>query len=364
MNVYSMMVVSILGLSLFMNTMKGRGRSRYVYFSCFIMYIIMGCRDAFRIGNDSTTSYRIIFNSMSELDYHQIFSGGEKAYNAGFNAFMKFLHDLTGGDYQIFIMVLSAVIMLSFAHFIQKYSPSPVQSFCWYWGLLYYTFMFSAEKQALAMAILLFAFDAALEKKPIRFLVLTFLAGTVHFPALIFLLAYILVQLELEQGHLLLLGASLAVTYIFRNPLLRMMMDAYGNENDAVSMDGIAFFRNKVVIMIFILVLALILRPARKQNRIYKALLLFMILAINFQTFCGFNNIFERLADYYFYFSVVFIPMIFEFPKEGIHYLERRSELAVKMFVPMAICGLAIMRFLLYVGSGVDNLYPYYFFWS
>jgi len=361
-NIYTVMMAVIVALPMVMDTKSERGRNKYINIACLLMFIVMGCRDAFKIGNDSTTSYVEKFNRLGNMSYGELFAGKEGAYNLGFDFFMKLCHSITGGDYQIYIMILSAIIMLSLAYFIKKYSVSPVQSFCYYWGLLYYTFMFSAEKQALAMAILLFAFDAIMERKPIQFLMLTVLAGLVHFPAFIFLPAYLLSCLELDNGYIFVLAGSLGLTFYYRKALLDMMMQAYGNEVEKDALEGVEFFRNKVILMIIILVVSLFLRPAKKQKRLYKTLLLFMCMAICFQTFCGYNNIFERLADYYFQFAIIFIPMVFEFPEEGWHYLDRNSEKAIGFVVPIGCCLFAILRVATYLQGKPDNLIPYHFF--
>ena len=49
---------------------------------------------------------------------------------------------------------------------------------------------FSLIKQYLAMAVIMWAAMAIFEKKPVKFLVLTLIAGAVHMPALCFLPAY------------------------------------------------------------------------------------------------------------------------------------------------------------------------------
>jgi len=363
-NIYTVMMAVIVALPMVMDTKSERGRDKYINIACLLMFIVMGCRDAFKIGNDSTGSYVSRFRKLGEMSYRDILAGKSGTFNNGFNFFMKFCHGITGGNYQIFIIILSAIIMLSFALFIKKYSVSPIQSFCYYWGLLYYTFMFSAEKQALAMSVLLFAFDAIMERKPIRFLALTILAGTIHFPAFIFLPAYLLACFEMDNGYIFVLAGSLSITFYYRNQLLEMMMNAYGNELAPDALQGVRFFRNKVILMIIILVTALFLRPAKKQKRLYKTLLLFMCMAICFQTYCGYNNIFERLADYYFQFAVVFIPMVFEFPEEGWHYLDKNSEKLLKLVLPLGSCAFGIVRFITYLQGRPDNLIPYHFFFK
>ena len=46
------------------------------------------------------------------------------------------------------------------------------------------------------------------------------------------------------------------------------------------------------------------------DSDLFSTLMYFLGIAAIFQTFCFYNNIFERLADYYFQFSVLFMPLI------------------------------------------------------
>ena len=141
------------------------------------------------------------------------------------------------------------------------------------------------------------------------------------------------------------------------------MLEAYGSEDIEATMEGIRFLRNKVVIMIAIVVFAVGIRPPAPDDTLYNALLMFAGVAIIFQTFCGYNNIFERLADYYFHTSIIFIPLIFE--KGGKSRMRAIAGIDQRLInaVPLLICAFAIWRFLSTVNN--SGIYmPYRFFWQ
>ena len=166
-NAYTIMMAVILLLGLLMRGNRA-GNWKYVWLSCLLMFCILGLRDISTIGNDSRTSYLWTFRGLANRDLSQMLQEYSFETNSGFFVLMKLIHMLTDGDYQLFVIIISAFIMLVFAHFINRYSPDPMQSFCYYWGLLLYLFMFSAQKQALAMTFVLLAFDAILKRKLIR----------------------------------------------------------------------------------------------------------------------------------------------------------------------------------------------------
>ena len=169
MNAYTCMMAIVLLLALLMRGNR-KGNKRFVILAVLIMFCIMGFRDAATVGNDSTTSYRWKYNGMADKEWSDLPDWLEIGENPALPHFMKATQEYLGADYQTFLIIESAIIMIAFAHLISRYSVSPIQSICYYWGLLYYIFMFSAMKQALAISILVFAFDAIIEKKPIKYI--------------------------------------------------------------------------------------------------------------------------------------------------------------------------------------------------
>ena len=359
MSVYSWLVVLILlaGLLLGGNTKRNK---KFIIVAFLLMFCVMGLRDAYSVGNDSATSYWHQYKHIEDTDTAE---ETDDNYNFAFNYVMKVIYNASDGDYQFFLTLVSAFILLCYVRFVWKYSPSPLQSILYFFGLLYFTFMFDALKQAIAMSILLFAFDAIIERRAGKFVVMVLLAACFHYPALIFLPAYWIAKLNVNRSYLLLLAILLAITYFLRDEILNLMIKAYGGDEINSTMDGITFLRNKVIVMIVIVVAALILRPYSRDDVVYNTLLKFMGMAIIFQTFCGYDNIFERLADYYFVFSMVFIPMVFDTKTDGKHRLEEKSDNLLKNTATLTFCGFAIWRFITVIEAS-SFLMPYKFFFQ
>jgi hypothetical protein len=357
------MMAIVLLLALVMHGNK-KACTWYILISCLLMFCILGLRDAYTIGNDSTTSYLHLYERLGKTSWGDIYSSSKDGYNIGFSYLMKIVYSISGGNYQTFIVLTSAIIMICFAHFVKRYSVSPVQSFCYYWGLLLYAFTFSAEKQGIAMAVLLLAFDAIIDKKVLKFILLVILASLFHFPALVFMPAYWIAKIRIGRSYYLTLAAILILTYIFRDQLLQLMMDVYGNEEESYSMEGIRFLGNKVIIMLIIVVAALLLRTPTRDDRIYNILLEFMGIAIVFQTFCGYNNIFERLADYYFQYATVFIPMVFDKAENRNRYFSESTNFIIKTAAPYLFCAFGVWRYADYIQAASDVFLPYVFYFQ
>lgn len=360
MNYYAIMIALLL-LTAFVFGGTHEKNKTYVILGCLIMFSIYGLRNTFRIGGDSTNTYYGGFLATGRFSWEELMA--LEIRNKGYYVMNKLMFSLTGGDYQLYISLLAAFIMVSLGYIVYEYSPNPLQSFLYYIGLLFFTFHFSALKQSAAMGVLMLAFDQIFKKRPVLFVLLVALAGTFHFPALVFLPAYWLAKIHLGRGYLFFLALLLIVVYLFRNQIINFMMSLYEDENTNIDLTGTRFLKNKVLLMIGIAVIAVIFRVPVKEDHLYSALLGFMGIAIVLQTFSAYSNIFERLADYYFQFSVLLLPIAFDHNVTRKSLLSPRTLEALDGVAVCVLCGFAIYRFLSYVTYN-STLHPYLFFFQ
>lgn len=361
MNYYSLLVALIILTALFMRGDQ-KGNKKYVIVACLLLFTIYGLRDAYRIGCDTTSSYIGNFERMQASSWSGIIesTGGT---NALFYLMTKAFSAYISTDYQLYITVIAVFVTFCFGRLVYRYSPNPLQSILYYFGLLLYSFHFSALKQSIAMSFLFLAFDPLVKRKPIRFILLVCVAAQFHFPSLVFLPAYWLAKLRLGRSYLLFLAIMLALTYIFRNQIINYMNSLYEESTGEIDLSGVRFLRNKAIIMIAIVAAAVCIRRPAQDEPVYGILMQFMGLAIVFQTFCGYDNIFERLADYYFQFAVIFIPLVFEKGHERSGLLGEGATRAINTVAPFVFCGFGVYRFLDYV-SNSQFFMPFYFFFQ
>lgn len=374
MTVFHWLVVLVLVLAFLMHGER-KHNLPYIAIAVALMFCVYGFRDAYSVGIDTTSSYLHHFEEMKEMpeenlpDFSDWLGTADKdadereghSRHFFFEWLMKLGYDWTDGDYQLFISLICLFNMVIFARFVFRYSPSPVQSLLLYFGLLFYTFNFSALKQSIAMTFILLAADAVIDRKLIRFLILTALASMFHFPALVILPAYWIAGMKPGKSYLLLLAAAFVLTYLIRDQMVDWMTDTY---ETMIYDSNRSFLSNKVLIMIVILAVAIVIRPPDGEDKEYTAFLLLMGIATVIQTFTTYNNTFERLADYYFQFSVVFIPMVFEKVKIKRRYIGESELSMVCKIGPYLFSVFAIWRFLEYVSRSGTGLIPYQFFFQ
>lgn len=336
-----------------------KGSTFYILLICIFLFYILGYRDAKSVGVDSLWYFHR-FEELEGVPWSEYGAARFGTYNWLFFTLMKLIHDMPGGNFHVFNVVLAAIVILSLFFLIRKYSVSPVMSFLCYYGFLYYTLMFGILKQSAAMAIIMWAFDAIVERRPVRFTVFVLLATSFHFPALAFLPAYWISGMRFGKNYLLFLAALLLLVFLFRDQLSSLMLNAYGKD-EVTSAAGSRFLANKVLIMLFIVIVGLQLRPASAEgDDVYNILLQLMGVSIVLQSFSSYGNIFERLADYYYQFVILFMPMIFEYKKEVKSRLSPSMQATARFAGPLFVGAFAIWRFIS-SATGDSSLYPYYF---
>lgn len=138
------------------------------------------------IGND-TRAYTGLFEAVKEMTLKMALSNGrfEKGY-------MLFTYVLTRlfSSRQCVLIAEGAIVYLSLSRWLNKWCKAPGLFVCLIVEMLEIDGWMSAARQSLAVAVLLFAYDALVEKKLLRFFILVILAAQFHAVAYVFLLAW------------------------------------------------------------------------------------------------------------------------------------------------------------------------------
>lgn len=361
MNYYALLVALVLVTALLMRGYQ-QGNKKFVIVACLLLFSIYGLRNTYYLGGDSKSSYLGNFWRMQSFSWAEVikYANGR---NYLFYLFTKFFCEFISDDYQLYVSLIAVFVTVCFGRMVYRYSPNPLQSILYHFGLLFFIFHFSAFKQSIAMAILMLAFDQVIDRKPVKFILLVLIAGQFHFPAMVFLPAYWIAKIKFGRSYVIVMAVLLVITYIFRNQILYFMNNLYREDAEMVDISDVRFLRTKALIMVVIVVVSAVFRVPTGDDRTYEILLEFMSLAIIFQTFCGYSNTFERLADYYFQFSVIFLPMVFDKHADRKSLFNWRFIDVADTVSPFLFCGFGIYRFLNFVAND-PSLYPFYFYFQ
>lgn len=223
-----------------------------------------------------------------------------------------------GGGYEIVVFMISALVAVSLGIIIYRYSPSPYWSYLIYISLGFYMFTYSGLKQTIAMSFLIFAAMGIFENNFKQFLFWNFIAGMFHAPAFIFLPAYMFSALKVNRNYFVIILFIAAIVYLFQGQILSMMTDAYYEEE--AQYVAKEFIGGRVLMMILILGVSWFLRPPRQGDDVYCKVFNLMVAAAIIQYFSIYNNVFTRLADYYYQFSILLFPLMMESSEHRLKY--------------------------------------------
>lgn len=231
--------------------------------------------------------------------------------NLGIRWFFHYSNAI-GISYDNCILIVAVFSATTLGILVYRYSPSPYWSYLIYIAMGFYMFTYSGLKQTVAMACLMPAVMAMLEGKFKRFLLWVLLASWFHAPALIFMAAYPFCRQRPGGRYFVVLAALFAAMFLFRNQIVMFLAEVYYDDQDAFKAVDSNEVGGRFLMMVFILVMGLIMRPLHQWDKQYIQVFNLMVLAAALQTMSVFDNNFTRLTDYYYQFVALYIPMMME----------------------------------------------------
>lgn len=293
----------------------------------------------------------------------ELWKGGR---NTLFYLLNKLTGQLTDGNFRILLFVIAVVSAAALGILIETYSPQPFVSLLIWNCFGYYLFSLYSIKQTLAMALILMAGKGLLEDDRKSFLLWTAAAGMIHFPALVFLPAGLLTRMR-KRSSMVTAGFVLTgIVWLFREQIVQGMADLY-YEGDRFSGQAWSVPGGKYLMMAALLLAGGLL--CGLSETYFRKLFLFMGAASLLQMFAVYDHIFTRLADYYFQFSVIYIPcLLTQTHRKGqppVVYLDDNGQkLLTVLFVVLAL--VVYQKSYLSVGSeyAASGLLEYRWMWQ
>lgn len=339
MSIYLIIVAAVLILGAVM-PQKGRRRGWYIALMTAVHTFVCAFRYNHLTGD--LKKYHWEFLQVGQYGWfsQEVLHEGR---NAGFYLLMKLVNELTGEDFQILLILIAVITHLILGYLIYRYSPAPWMSFLVWNCMALYVFGFNAIKQALAMAVVMLAFIGISKRKPGFYLVCMAVAGMIHIPSLIFLPAYWLTRMKVNGKTFLLYAVLGVLLYVFKERFVRFISSFYYDEDEVFVFSG--ELGNRFIMLMGFAVFGILFRGF--ADREYEKLFHLVMVAAILQMLAGFDNIFTRMSDYYFQFSVLYIPMTFAGEKKPGRYM------AMKPWTPfnqrsMKVLTAAIVLFMIW----------------
>lgn len=291
----------------------------------------------------------------------------ENGDTLGLQLFLRLFGQL-GFGFEVCVFVAAAFIAITLGVLIFRYSTSPFWSYVMYLSLSFYILSFSALKQSIAMAFVVLAMMAILEKKPVRFLLWVGIGSLFHLSALVFLIAYPFANKKIDGVYFAIILSLIVIVFFFRDQVVDLLTNAY--YGDEVQFESTEFMGGKVFIMVAFLLIALILRPLHTFDRMYCQIFNVNVLAVIAQTFSVYDNVFTRMAEYFFQFSILLIPMMLQPYKMQVRFHPEHQN-QIRYWSPklmyvgqLAMVAVAIWLYLYSVDAASNLLKDFQFVWQ
>lgn len=186
----------------FTNHFNGVLSLAYRVLLCLIIVVLSGIRCNF--GSDYYTYYRM-YNVVSDpiVTYGGILGFIENNLQVGFPFLMHVVRQFSDSPYAIF-MVCAIIIYPSMFHWIYKRSSNETYSIALFFLLGLFDITNNVIKQSIALCALLYAFDALIERKYIRFSILSCIGILFHIASVFPIIAMLIAAFtKMKDYHIL-----------------------------------------------------------------------------------------------------------------------------------------------------------------
>lgn len=232
MGIYIVQIISIIVLPVLFSNVKA-GKKLYCYMASIILLCIIGFRTE-NVGlYDVKNIYFPQFNSLQKMSFTEMLSVYPIARGNLMQIF-TFVYGRISDNKYIWLFLTSVPYVAAMTHTIRRYSLNIYTcSFCFFMicGMRIYQTNFFLIRHSIAMAILIIAFDAIVEKNLKKFVVLLILAGLFHSTAFIFVIAYPLARIKLSWKQLLLLAGGLYVIVFMASDVMSIIFGLMDSNN-------------------------------------------------------------------------------------------------------------------------------------
>lgn len=357
-----LLVIMVITLACYRSNDNKKDRKTCISVVTIIMTLFSGLRSWWM--GDLIKYYTLYRNCNGADWFDYVF---EDSSNIGIRLFFRTM-GAVGLSYDVCIFVIAAFSAITLGVVIYRYSSSPYWSYLMYIALGFYLFTYSGLKQTIAMGFIMLASIGIFENKPKKFVIFVLIAFIFHAPALIFIVAYPISKKKIDKLYFLMLFVTVICVFVFKNQIVDWFATAYYEEEHSFSSKNT--IGGRVLMMVLIIAIGAFLRPPTHGDRVYCKVFNIIVIAAIIQYFSMYDNVFTRLADYYYQFIVLFMPLMLE---SGEHQLQMNSPPAYRikyndkayyMVLYIAITLFALWFYNSTINASQNILQDYKFFWQ
>jgi hypothetical protein len=350
MTIYYLLILFIGACSFFTLNMRNINRRNKMVVICsgIAIVLVQGLR-SITVGVDLIAGYIPGLRYAENMN----FFAGDKVFNyeIGYSLYSQLFAKLNVSD-QLYLFIVAITIIVPIAYIWLKNSKMPGLSVFIYVTLGFFVFSFSGLRQAIAIAITFYSFNYILGRNFKKFILCIILAMFFHTSAIVFLLAYPLFNLKINNKNLFFVIIPAAIlVFCLRAQIFLFIYRLYEGKVGFVEHTN-AY--TMLLVMIFVWILSYIFGSKNNDDLRFNAYKNYMLFAIFFQIFASQSNIVMRAGYYYYIFITLLIPDVIMHQKDKV----------TRMIVSVVLVFALIYFFQAVTSDGYLNVCPYHFYWD
>ncbi len=235
------MFAFIVGTKLFMGTLyTEKQKKTYLIIVGFVLAMLFALRDENYGSVYDMRVYIAYFEQIAKTPWDKVFV--EPEFEVGFVLLNKLLSYVSDNG-RLLVVLYSFFSIYTICWFIYKNTNEVFWAFLFFYSLGNMGFFLTGMRQAIAICICLYAIEKAKEKKLFIFAVLVLIAYSIHQSALVSIIMYPLLHLDIFRRNKKTIIFPILLTIIFSSQIISfgkvLSDDVYAAENATYSFNGI-----------------------------------------------------------------------------------------------------------------------------
>lgn len=341
-------------LCVLLRPVDSRQRNRIVVSAFFIILLAMLMLRSESCGID-LSNYKYYFMRFSEMSWEEL-----KYYDLepGYKIYVKIIGAITD-DFQLFLALTAVICLTPIAWLYLNDCEKPFLLILLFVNMSIFPMIFSGLRQAMAIAVGVFVYDAVRNRKLVRAMLLSWLACQFHESAVLLFLFYPFYHLRIRRSDLFWIIPAIMLCYLLRKPIFQLLgrlAEMMGSDYDATVTSTGAFMT--MILFALFYVFSMIVADEQDRDPELFGLRNMMLLALLIQLFSSLHFTVTRVG----YYTLVYVPMLL--PKV---LSKPRREFREITWV---ICGILCLFFFCYFmtngyfGEDMLQIFPYVPFWG
>lgn len=288
----------------FVTYKKNKKNTLFLKITIALLTILEGFR-AFSVGND-TGVYLRIFNIANDIKWDFLYvTRFEKGY-----LILNILLSYITNNARVLLIIVSIFINIGLYYFIKNNSNNYYLSIFMYVCLLFFYSAMNTIRQNIALTIIIIGFCLIRNRKFIPYLLTVAIASLFHFSAIIAIFLYPLYKIKFNKKNIIIILVLFMVVLLSFSRIIKyintsnLFMYNYSLRDEGYSLANSLY----ALTYIFMIIFCLLNKEYEGEDNSFMLYTLLASVLIN--SLAIKMNIFERLADYYSVFSIIYLPNV------------------------------------------------------